>query len=207
MTPGRSCSYAICCHNVFGSCNNGLELGPKKKLREAREVIDQVIGKYISVKREELRARGENLKEEEEQEGVDLLTSYIDNDDGETKTGLKFDDKFLRDTILNFMIVGRDRTSSGLTWFIWLVVTHPEIEKKIREELKVIIPVGEGENGGPRICLGKEVAFTQMKAVAATIIHNYHVEMVKGHEVYPNVSVILYMKHGFKVRIKRRWEN
>ncbi|KAH0682141.1 hypothetical protein KY289_019893 [Solanum tuberosum] len=60
-------------------------------------------------------------------------------------------------------------------------------------------------NAGPRICLGKEVAFTQMKAVAAAIIHNFHVEMVKGHEVCPNVSVILYMKHGFKVRIRNRW--
>ncbi|KAJ8564984.1 hypothetical protein K7X08_001444 [Anisodus acutangulus] len=283
-----------------------LGIGPERKLRDAREVIDQVIGKYISVKREELRARGEKLKKEEEHEGVDLLTSYIDNDDGETKTGLKFDDKFLRDTILNFMIAGRDTTSSGLTWFVWLVVTHPDIEKKIREELKAIIPVGEGEkhrlfkadelknaiylhaalceslrlyppvpfqlktpqepdilpsghhvnpkmrvfiilyamgrmesiwgkdasefkperwisnkgtvkhepsykffsfNAGPRTCLGKEVSFTQMKAVTAAVIHNYHAEMVKGHEVYPNVSVILYMKHGFKVRIKRRWEN
>ncbi|CBI21518.3 unnamed protein product, partial [Vitis vinifera] len=34
-------------------------------------------------------------------------------------------------------------------------------------------------NAGPRTCLGKEVAFTQMKAVAATIIHNYHVQVVE----------------------------
>lgn len=27
-------------------------------------------------------------------------------------------------------------------------------------------------NAGPRTCLGKEVAFTQMKIVASTIIHN-----------------------------------
>ncbi|KAJ0098003.1 hypothetical protein Patl1_27587 [Pistacia atlantica] len=31
-------------------------------------------------------------------------------------------------------------------------------------------------NAGPRTCLGKEVAFTQMKAVAAAIIHNYNVQ-------------------------------
>lgn len=281
-----------------------LGIGPEKKLREAREVIDRVIGEYISMKRDALGGKGEKLKEKQEDVGVDLLASYIANDDGETKTGLIFDDKFLRDTILTFMIAGRDATSSGLSWFIWLVVTHPEIEKKIREELKALIPRGEGEkhrlfnadelknviylhatlceslrlyppvpfelktpqepdilpsghrvhhkmrvmislyamgrmesiwgndalefkperwiseqgkvkhvpsykffsfNAGPRICLGKEVAFTQMKYVAACIIHNYHIEMVKGHEVYPNVSIILYMKNGFKVRIRNRW--
>ncbi|KAL0395574.1 UNVERIFIED_CONTAM: Noroxomaritidine synthase [Sesamum calycinum] len=60
-------------------------------------------------------------------------------------------------------------------------------------------------NAGPRTCLGKEVAFTQLKAVAAAIIHNYQVEVVKGHIVIPNVSVILYMKHGLKVRVSKRW--
>ncbi|KAK4364270.1 hypothetical protein RND71_015628 [Anisodus tanguticus] len=253
-----------------------LGIGPENKLRKAREIIDLQIGKYLLMKRDELRAKRENLKEQEE-EGVDLLTLYM-NDEGETKTGIKFDDKFLRDTILTFMFGGRDTTSSGLTWFIWLVVRHPEIEKKIREELKAIIPVGEGEkmrlfkadevknaiylhaalceslrlyppipferktprepdilpsghrvhpkmrvvfllytmgrmesiwgkdasefkperwisergtvkhepsykffsfNAGPRTCIGKEVAFTQMKVAVAAVIHNYHVEIVK----------------------------
>uniref|UniRef100_M1C686 Cytochrome P450 n=2 Tax=Solanum tuberosum TaxID=4113 RepID=M1C686_SOLTU len=133
-----------------------LGIGPEKKLRDAREVIDRVIGKYISMKRDELRAKGEKMNEKEEEEGVDLLASYIANDDGEIKTGLMFDDKFLRDTILNFMIAGRDTTSSGLTWFIWLVVTHPEIEKKIREELKAIISLGE-EGEKQRLFKGGEL--------------------------------------------------
>lgn len=60
-------------------------------------------------------------------------------------------------------------------------------------------------NAGPRTCLGKEVAFTQMKSVAAAIIHNYNVQVVKGHRVHPNVSVILYIKNGLKVRVTKRW--
>lgn len=61
-------------------------------------------------------------------------------------------------------------------------------------------------NAGPRTCLGKEVAFTQMKAVAATMIHNYQVSVVEGHPIAPNCSVILYMRDGLKVRVtKRMW--
>ncbi|XP_016506761.1 alkane hydroxylase MAH1-like [Nicotiana tabacum] len=276
-----------------------LGVGPEMQLRKASDVLDRVIGEYILMKREEL-SRVEKCKENEE--GFDLLTPYIIND-GERTSGLKFD-KFLRDTFLNFMFAGHDTVSSGLTWFIWLVSTHPEVEKNIREELRAIIPPEEAEkwrlftadelknviylhaalceslrlyppvafqhktplepdilpsghhvhpnmrvmiplyamgrmesiwgkdasefkphrwisdrgtinyepsykffsfNAGPRTCLGKEAAFTQMKVVVATIIHNYQIEMVKGHVVYPNVSVMLYMKHGFKVRVKRKW--
>lgn len=60
-------------------------------------------------------------------------------------------------------------------------------------------------NAGPRTCIGKQVALTQVKAVGATILHNYNFEMVKGHIVVPNVSVILYMRYGFKVKVVPRW--
>ncbi|CAN4106490.1 unnamed protein product [Withania somnifera] len=275
-----------------------LGLGYEAKLTKASHVLDQVIRKYISMKHDELSNIATKSKEDQVEGCFDLLTSYILHDD------LNFDEKFLRDTILNLMIAGRDTTSSGLTWFIWLVATHPEVEKRIREELATIVtltsssnprlfnanelksaiylhaslceslrlypPVpfqhktpqepdilpsghhvhpkmrvmfslyamgriesiwgkdclefkperwisGRGMikhepsskflafNAGPRTCLGKEVAFTQMKAVAAAIIHNYQVEVIKGHKVCPNVSIILYMRHGFRARIKKRW--
>ncbi|GMP26347.1 hypothetical protein CsSME_00002817 [Camellia sinensis var. sinensis] len=265
-------------------------IGHEKKLRNARESLDHIIAKYISMKRDEL---SREIKSNDEEGGVDLLTSYLNEKEIES------DDKFLRDTILNFMITGRDTTSSALTWFFWLVSTHPDVEEKIREELKSNIPTKEankwrlfgveevsklvylhnalceslrlyppvpfqhkeprkpdtlpsghcvdpnmkilfslyaigrmkfiwGEdcmefkperwlsergtikhepsykflsfNAGPRTCLGKEVAFTQLKVVAVSIIHNYHVQVVEGHTVAPNVSIILYIKHGLKLK-------
>ena len=44
------------------------------------------------------------------------------------------------------------------------------------------------------------MAFTQMKMVAANIIHKYEVEVVDGHPIVPHDSIILQMKHGLKVR-------
>ncbi|CAA0831860.1 cytochrome P450- family 86- subfamily C-polypeptide 3 [Striga hermonthica] len=60
-------------------------------------------------------------------------------------------------------------------------------------------------NAGPRTCLGKEMAFAQVKAVAATLIYNYRIRVAEGHSVEPNCSIILYMKNGFKVRVANRW--
>lgn len=61
-------------------------------------------------------------------------------------------------------------------------------------------------NSGPRTCLGKEMSFTQMKIVAAFVLWNYRIEVVEGHPIAPNVSVVLHMKYGLKVKVSRRVE-
>ncbi|ONK70830.1 uncharacterized protein A4U43_C04F1970 [Asparagus officinalis] len=61
-------------------------------------------------------------------------------------------------------------------------------------------------NCGPRTCLGKDIAFTQMKIVAAAMISKFDVELVKGHVVEPKHSIILHMKDGLLVRVKERGE-
>ncbi|KAH9718177.1 cytochrome P450 family 96 subfamily A polypeptide 10 [Citrus sinensis] len=277
-----------------------LGIGEEKKLKKAKETLDSVIFELIQRKRREINE--EILSKEID--GVDLLASYMHENKtimGELKCA---DDNFLRDTVLNFMIAGRDTTSSALTWFFWLISKNPKAETKIREELTSIVPAEKlgkwwdfdtqklnqlvylhgalcealrlyppvpfqhkvplvphtlpsghravprtkilfslyamgrmksiwGEdclefrperwisesggikwepsykffsfNAGPRTCLGKEVAFTQMKAVAAGVIHNYDIQVVEGQRPGPNVSIILYMKHGLKVRVHDRW--
>ncbi|KAL6555922.1 hypothetical protein OROGR_005210 [Orobanche gracilis] len=258
------------------------------------------IGRERNMRKLEKR-EGVGLVEHESEDGVDLLTSYINFNEGSKCDG----DMFLRDTVLNLMIAGRDTTSAALTWLVWLVSTHPKVEEKIRDELRLsILPLDDGKkwrifsidetrnlvylhgaicealrlyppvpfqqkeplrpvilpsghyvdpkmkvlfslyamgrmesiwgkdclefkperwitkggrikhepsykfmafNIGPRTCLGKEVAFTQMKTVAATLIHNYRVRVTEGHRVVPNCSIILYMKYGLNVTITNRW--
>ncbi|GKV22440.1 hypothetical protein SLEP1_g32314 [Rubroshorea leprosula] len=57
---------------------------------------------------------------------------------------------------------------------------------------------------GPRMCMGKDLAFTLMKATAASIILNYKLEVIPGQNVSPRPSVLLHMKHGVMARIKSR---
>ncbi|KAK9230512.1 hypothetical protein WN944_023483 [Citrus x changshan-huyou] len=59
-------------------------------------------------------------------------------------------------------------------------------------------------NAGPRICIGKDIAFTLMKATAASIIHNYDVQVVKNHPVTYNLSIGFRMKHGLLARVSKR---
>ncbi|KAB1209112.1 Cytochrome P450 86A2 [Morella rubra] len=59
-------------------------------------------------------------------------------------------------------------------------------------------------NTGPRSCVGKHMTFILMKMAATAVLLNYRVEVVEGHPIMPNISVVLHMKHGLKVRISKR---
>lgn len=44
-------------------------------------------------------------------------------------------DKSIRDDVLSFIMAGRDSTSSVLAWFIYCLVSKPEVAEKIYDEL------------------------------------------------------------------------
>ncbi|CAN1250554.1 Cytochrome P450 CYP94D109 [Linum perenne] len=64
---------------------------------------------------------------------------------------------------------------------------------------------------GPRMCLGKEMAYIQMKAIVAAVMMEYEVLAIDGGAsvekmVNPpyTLSLLLKMRGGLPVRIKRR---
>ncbi|KAL3344073.1 hypothetical protein AABB24_023487, partial [Solanum stoloniferum] len=59
-------------------------------------------------------------------------------------------------------------------------------------------------NGGPRLCLGKDFAYYQMKFTAASILYRYHVKVVEGHPVMPKMALTMYLKYGLQVKLSRR---
>jgi len=57
---------------------------------------------------------------------------------------------------------------------------------------------------GPRTCLGKEIAFIQIKLVAATILKRFRIVPLDGFSPIYNSSLTSKMKTGFPVRIIQR---
>ncbi|KAL6626880.1 hypothetical protein ACP70R_030606 [Stipagrostis hirtigluma subsp. patula] len=62
-------------------------------------------------------------------------------------------------------------------------------------------------NVGPRTCIGRDLAFAQMKAVVAAVVPRFRVEVDAGAKVRPKLSIILHMKDGLKVRVHKRKED
>ncbi|XP_074302007.1 cytochrome P450 704B1 [Silene latifolia] len=57
---------------------------------------------------------------------------------------------------------------------------------------------------GPRICLGKDSAYLQMKMALAILCRFYNFNLVPGHPVNYRMMTILSMAHGLKLTVSRR---
>lgn len=70
---------------------------------------------------------------------ADLLLRFMraKNDKGELYT-----DEELRNTMLNFIVAGRDTSAQTLSWLFYNVMLFPRVENKLLEEINEFIPDG-----------------------------------------------------------------
>ncbi|KAK2998152.1 hypothetical protein RJ639_026157 [Escallonia herrerae] len=59
-------------------------------------------------------------------------------------------------------------------------------------------------NAGPRICLGKDLAYLQMKSIAAAVLLRHQLAVAPGHRVEQKMSLTLFMKNGLNVNVHPR---
>lgn len=282
-----------------------LNVGKERKLKEAVRIVHEFAETTVKNRKADLNKPG-NVAHDP----CDLLSRLIKMQDQQldkTSQGIttNFNEKFLKDFCISFILAGRDTSSVALVWFFWLLHEHPKVESKILDEICAIlaqrttkddpsdivfqaheldkmvylqaalseslrlypsVPIdfkqakeddvfpdgmsikkgvrvlyhvyavgriksvwGEdclefkperwiknGEfvsenqfkylvfNAGPRLCVGKKFAYTQMKMVAASVLLRYRVKVADGQVITPKVTTTLYMKHGLKVTFQPR---
>ncbi|CAN6692915.1 unnamed protein product [Malus baccata var. baccata] len=59
-------------------------------------------------------------------------------------------------------------------------------------------------NGGPRTCLGKDLAYLQMKSVVSAVLLRYRLSPVPGFRAQQKMSLTLFMKKGLQVYLHPR---
>lgn len=59
-------------------------------------------------------------------------------------------------------------------------------------------------NAGPRTCLGKDLAYLQMKSIASAVLLRHRLQLVPGHQVEQKMSLTLFMKNGLRVYVRPR---
>nr|WDA53439.1 cytochrome p450 86a8 [Erycina pusilla] len=268
-----------------------LRLGMEVTLSQSVSHVDRYLSSVIKARKLELSSGHD-----------DLLSRFM-------RKGSYTDDS-LQHVALNFILAGRDTSSVALSWFFWLVSTHPAVERKIVSEICSVLWASRGDNdwfdapfdfdelerfvylkaalsetlrlypsvpedskhvvaddvlpdntfvpagsaitysiystgrmksvwgddclefrperwlsedgsrfdppadffkfmafnAGPRVCLGKDLAYLQMKSIAASVLLRYRVVLVPGHRVEQKMSLTLFMKQGLLVNLRRREE-
>ncbi|KAL2902549.1 Cytochrome P450 86A22, partial [Bienertia sinuspersici] len=59
-------------------------------------------------------------------------------------------------------------------------------------------------NAGPRICLGKDLAYLQMKSISAAVLLRHRLNVARGHKVEQKMSLTLFLKNGLVMDVHPR---
>ncbi|KAF8751318.1 hypothetical protein HU200_012199 [Digitaria exilis] len=140
-----------------------LNMEPERRMREALATIHGYGGRIVRERRE----RGDLACRD------DFLSRFAAS--GEHS------DESLRDVVTNFLLAGRDTTSSALTWFFWLVSTRPDVEDRIVREIRA---VRASSHGSTAAAATETFSFDELRDM------NYlHAAITESMRLYPPVSM------------------
>ena len=111
--------------NPFTEILMKLPIPETRKINRAHTIVDGAIYRIIETHRE----HPERYK--------DLLSMLISAQDEETGQGM--DDKQVRDEAMVLFIAGHETTAVALTWFWYMVAQHPEVERRMHEEIDDVL--------------------------------------------------------------------
>lgn len=94
---------------------------------EAVKVLDRIVKDLINDRRANISNLGDDL--------LSTLVAMVDDEDGSTMT-----DQQLRDEIMTMFVAGHETSANTLTWIIYLLAMHPEVEQRVLNEIASIAP-------------------------------------------------------------------
>ncbi|CAN1236639.1 Cytochrome P450 704C1 [Linum grandiflorum] len=102
-------------------------IGSEAALNRNVKIIDDFVYKLINNKIELMRTASSSTDDCSTKKD-DILSRFLQVKETEDPT-------YLRDIILNFVIAGKDTTAATLSWFIYMMCKHPDVQDKVCEEI------------------------------------------------------------------------
>ena len=99
------------------------------RLNRNRKILEDTITEIIE------------KRKSDKQHFDDLLSMLIEVEDADTKE--RMTDKQLRDEVLTIFLAGHETTANALAFTFYLLAKHPEIKKKVQQELETVFTGAE----------------------------------------------------------------
>ncbi|KAL6882674.1 hypothetical protein ACP4OV_011364 [Aristida adscensionis] len=150
--------------------NTSSEAAMKRSVRTINDFVYAVIDRKID-------QMGRDQQEFAKKE--DILSRFLlerERDPG------SFDNKYLRDIILNFVIAGRDTTAGTLSWFLYALCRNQRVQDRIAREVRDAT-TGDDRDAGLQefaACLTEE---------AISKMHYLHAALTETLRLYPAVPI------------------
>mmetsp|Transcript_22735 Transcript_22735/g.63911 ORF Transcript_22735/g.63911 Transcript_22735/m.63911 type:complete len:499 (+) Transcript_22735:74-1570(+) len=133
----------------------------ERDVAKCAATLDRTILDVLRKREKQLKEGGQGAKDSGTFQ--DLLTQFVKMAHEKNE---KLDVKFCRDVCLNFIIAGRDTTACLLSWTIYELCRHPDMETRVVEEIAAAL------NGGmPDYDNVKELDFTERFIMEVLRLH------------------------------------
>lgn len=102
-----------------------LPLPRNRAFQKALKILEEAVSQIIQQRRKDQTL------------GEDLLGMFLRARDEESGEGMS--DRQIRDEVMTMLIAGHETVASALTWTWYLLSTHPEVEKRLFEEVHAVL--------------------------------------------------------------------
>jgi cytochrome P450 len=96
------------------------------RFRRARQTLDGAVTRIIEARRARLDPDAGDL--------MSLLLSARDPESGEAMSDVE-----IRDQVLTFVLAGHETTALALTWALYLLALHPDVDARLRDETRRVL--------------------------------------------------------------------
>ena len=107
-----------------GPLVNALPIKRNDDINQASKVIRDTCNELIREKKEKLARK--------ELTDVDILSVALES--------RAFSETNLADQMMTFLVAGHETTASAMTWAIYLLCLHPQVQARLREEVRARLP-------------------------------------------------------------------
>ena len=113
----------------FSSFVQRLPIPAMTRIRRGREQLDTLIYRMIAERRADPTDRGDLLS---------MLLASVD-EEGDEAGGNRMSDRQVRDECLTVLLAGHETTANALSFALWLLARHPEVQEALAAECFAVL--------------------------------------------------------------------
>jgi cytochrome P450 len=128
-----------------------------RRARQARKELDSLVYGLISDRRQQEESdndkRYDDLLSRLMQAQESNIADHVSHNGvpSTSTSNEKMSDKQVRDEVMTIFIAGHETTSNALTWTFYLLSQYPDVERKLHDELELVLGTNSSNNAGNRI--------------------------------------------------------
>ncbi|SAM02584.1 hypothetical protein [Absidia glauca] len=103
-----------------------------RMLKQDLKWLDEESRRIVELGKDRVQQQQQS-DDKKSRQAKDLLTLMVNEVDGDTGHGMSV--RELQNQCLTFLAAGHETTSVALSWCLWLLASHPEIQDALREEI------------------------------------------------------------------------